>query len=164
MFREKLLTSWVGLRGAVPIVLATFPLMAGVPQAETIFNLVFFVVIASVMLQGKFLPTFARWLKLDKPLAHRARSPLEFDHTEPGIRADMVEVDVSANSTVVGKRLLELGLPRGVLVALVRRDGQYFVPDGSTVLQTDDDVLILGGREALGDAQKRFSAESHPRT
>lgn len=155
-FREKLLTSWVGLRGAVPIVLSTFPLMAGVSEAETIFNLVFFVVIASVLLQGKFLPTIARWLKLDKPLPYKSRSPLEFDHTEPGIRADMVEVEVSAESDVVGKRISELRLPHGLLVALIRREGKYFVPDGGTVLQAEDDVLVLGGTEALIEAEGRF--------
>jgi len=155
-FREKVLTAWVGLRGAVPIVLATFPLMARVPQAETIFNLVFFVVIASVLLQGKLLPTVARWLRLDKPLEYRARPPLEFDHTESGIRADMVEVEVSADSAAVGKRILELGLPRGLLVALIRRNGEYLVPDGGTVLQAGDDVLVLGGKEALRDVEGRL--------
>lgn len=158
-FREKVLTAWVGLRGSVPIVLATFPLMAGVSQAETIFNLVFFVVIASVLLQGKLLPTFARWLRLDKPLEYRARPPLEFDHTEPGIRADMVEVEVSSDSAAVGKRILELDLPHGLLVALIRRNEEYLVPDGGTVLQANDDVLVLGGKEALKDIERRLGPQ-----
>ena len=160
--REKALTAWVGLRGAVPIVLATFPLMAGVSKAETVFNLVFFVVITSVLLQGKFLPLVAKWLKLDKPMAYRARAPLEFDHTEPGIRADMVEVEVSAHSAAVGKPILELGLPRGLLVALIRRNAEYFVPDGGTVLKANDDVLVLGGKEALSGAERLFRSRQEP--
>ncbi|MER3425304.1 MAG: potassium/proton antiporter, partial [Nitrospiraceae bacterium] len=63
-FKEKLLISWGGLRGAVPIILATFPLIAGIPQAEMIFNLVFFIVLTSVLLQGTALPLVARWLGL----------------------------------------------------------------------------------------------------
>jgi potassium/hydrogen antiporter len=70
-WREKAMVSWVGLRGAVPIILATFPLLAGLPQAETIFNLVFFIVITSVLLQGTTLPRAARWLGVDAPLALR---------------------------------------------------------------------------------------------
>lgn len=150
--REKVLVSFVGLRGAVPIVLAMFPLMAGVNRSEEIFNLVFFVVIASVLLQGKFLPTLAKRLKLDNPVDHY-RPPLEFEHTEPGIGADMVELTVSSRSEVVGKRILELNLPHGMLIALIRRNGQYFIPNGGTVLEAKDRVLVLGGMGLLKDTE-----------
>jgi cell volume regulation protein A len=75
-FKEKLLISWVGLRGAVPIILGTFPLIGGVPQAEMIFNLVFFIVLTSVLLQGTSLPLVARWLGLDAPLARDSAASL----------------------------------------------------------------------------------------
>lgn len=77
-WREKAMVSWVGLRGAVPIILATFPLLAGVPQADTIFNLVFFIVLTSVLLQGTTLPLVARWLDVDAPLPVRRQYPLAF--------------------------------------------------------------------------------------
>jgi len=148
-WRQKLLTCWVGLRGSVPIVLATFPLMAGLPQADMIFNLVFFVVITSVLLQGKSLPLVARWLGVDQPLHRRARPPLEFERTEPGIRASMAEIVVSPGASTSGKRVIDLGLPRGALVVLVDRNGEYFIPNGGTVLQPGDVAMVLGDENAL---------------
>lgn len=151
--REKLLISWVGLRGAVPIVLAMFPLMAGISRSEGIFNLVFFVVIVSVLLQGKFLPVIANWLNLGNPLDREYRSPLEFEHTEPGIQADMIEIGVSSSSEAVGKRLLELNMPHGMLIALIRREGEYFIPDGGTALMAKDRVLVLGDKKSLSQVE-----------
>ena len=72
--KEKTMVAWVGLRGAVPIILATFPLLAGIPQATTIFNLVFFIVLTSVLLQGTSIPLVARWLGVDEPLQPRMES------------------------------------------------------------------------------------------
>ncbi len=162
-FREKVLVSWVGLRGAVPIVLSMFPLMAGVARAEQVFNLVFFVVIASVLLQGKLLPRIAEWLKLNDTYSPRSRPPLEFEHTEPGIRADMVDIAISPLSEVVGKRLLELQLPHGVLVTLVQKEsGEFFIPDGGTVLQANDHVLVLGESQYLEEVRRRIAIEKVP--
>src|SRR5690606_8260804 len=76
--REKLMVAWVGLRGAVPIILATFPLLARVPQADLFFNLVFFIVLTSVLLQGTSIPFIARWLRVDAPFKRKFHSPLEF--------------------------------------------------------------------------------------
>ena len=160
--RERLLVSWVGLRGAVPIVLATFPLMAGVARAEMIFNLVFFVVLASVLLQGASLPKVARWFRLDKPAGHRPPPPLEFEHTAPGLHADLTEVAVSPDSAERGKRLRELHLPHGVLITLLRRKEQYLVPDGTTVLQEGDVLLVLGGRDAIAALRARLDPDDTP--
>lgn len=160
--REKLLTSWVGLRGSVPIVLATFPMMAGVSRADTIFNLVFFVVITSVLLQGKSLPLVARWLGLDRPLQRRPRPPLELDRTEQSIRATMAEVVISPDSSTADKRIIELGLPRGALVVLVSRGGEYFVPNGGTVLQPNDVALVLGDEDAINAAQRLLHPQEKP--
>jgi cell volume regulation protein A len=148
--REKLLTSWAGLRGAVPIVLATFPMTAGVPRAEMIFNLVFFVVIASVLLQGRSLTRVARWLGLDRPIESKPRMPLEFDRTEQGLRTSMMELVVSPESPAVGRPLIHLKLPAGVLVAMIQRSGEYLVPNGGTEFQPGDVVLVLGEKEPLG--------------
>ena len=158
--REKLLISWVGLRGSVPIVLATFPMMAGLPRANMIFNLVFFVVITSVLLQGKSLTLVAKWLKLDRPLQHRPRPPLEFDRTEQSIRTSMAEVIVAPDSTAAGKRIVEMGLPDGALVVLVSHNGKYFVPNGGTVLQPNDVALVLGNDKVL-EATRQFLHPQH---
>ncbi len=160
--RERILTCWVGLRGAVPIVLATFPMMAGLPRAQGVFNLVFFVVITSVLLQGKSLPQAARWLRLDKPLRKRARPPLEFDRTEQSARTSMVEILVDEESPAAGKRIIDLRLPRGALVVRVSRGGECFVPDGGTVLQPDDVALVLGNKETLNAVQQLLRPEQEP--
>jgi cell volume regulation protein A len=152
--REKLLVSWAGLRGAVPIVLATFPMTAGIPQAEMIFNLVFFVVIASVLLQGTSLTRVAGWLGLALPIESKPRMPLEFDRTEQGLRTSMVELVVSPNSPAAGKPIIHLRLPTGVLVAMVQRNGEYIVPNGGTEFQPGDVVLVLGEKESLGIARR----------
>jgi len=152
--REKLLVSWAGLRGAVPIVLATFPMTAGIPEAEMIFNLVFFVVIASVLLQGTSLTRVARWLGLDRPIASKPRMPLEFDRTEGTLRTSMVELVISPDSPAAGRQIIDLKLPSGVLVAMVQRNGEYLVPNGGTEFQPGDVVLVLGEKESLDIARR----------
>jgi cell volume regulation protein A len=74
-FKEKIMVSWVGLRGAVPVILATFPLLAGVPKADMIFNVVFFIVLTSVLLQGTLIPTVARWLDMAAPVPAKPKHP-----------------------------------------------------------------------------------------
>jgi cell volume regulation protein A len=147
-FREKAMASWVGLRGAVPIILATFPLLAGVPQAETIFNLVFFIVLTSVLLQGTSLPLLARWLKVDTTVPFKPKYPLEFVSTG-NIKSDLVEVEVPLDSGAAGKQIVELGLPNEVLIVLISRNGNFVVPRGSTLLQTGDRMLVLADEEGV---------------
>jgi cell volume regulation protein A len=140
---EKLLVSWVGLRGAVPIVLATFPSVAGVPHPELYFNVVFFVVLTSVLLQGTSIPLVARWLGLQAPMTRRREYPLEYVSTGKS-RNDLVEVPVHEASPVVGRQIVELGLPRSALIVLLSRDDDFIVPRGGTVLQAGDVMLVLG--------------------
>jgi len=147
-WRKVVMVGWVGLRGAVPIILATFPLLAGIPEANNIFNLVFFVVLTSVLIQGSTIPQMARWLRVAAPLPARRRSPLVFEPTE-GIRGDLVEIDLPAGSSGVGRRLVNLGLPPGTLMVLVGREQRFFVPDGSTVLEAGDTLFVLCTAEAL---------------
>jgi cell volume regulation protein A len=140
--REKAMIAWVGLRGAVPIILATFPLLAGVPQATMIFNLVFFIVLTSVLLQGTSIPLVARWLQVDEPLQRRLETSPVWDAPSE-LKSGLIEVTIPQASTAVGKRLLDLGLPKHALVILIGRKGQCFVPDGSTVLEADDSLLVF---------------------
>lgn len=146
---DKAMVGWVGLRGAVPIILATFPLLAGIPAAGIIFNLVFFIVLTSVLLQGTSIPLVARWLGVDEAVRIRPRAPLEFEPTQ-GISGDLVEIEISADSAVVGKQIVELGLPAGALFVLIGRDEKFVVPGGNTVLQAGDSILLLADDDSLG--------------
>jgi cell volume regulation protein A len=149
--REQLMVSWAGLRGAVPIVLATYPLIAGAPGARTIFNLVFFVVFISVLLQGTTIPLVSRWMGVSAPLAKRFRYPIEFNPTE-GSRSELVEVTVPSESRVVGRSLVELALPGGALIVLIRRGDDVLVPRGATQIEANDKLLVL----AEGDGLQRL--------
>lgn len=146
--RQKLMISWVGLRGSVPIVLATFPLMAGLDQDHFIFNLVFFVVITSVLLQGTTIPLVARWLGVDAPLVRQRRYPIEF---EGSAKMDMQLTDfiVPYGSGAAGRSILSLAFPRDCLITMVVRGEQYVMPTGDTVLEEGDVLLILTNSETL---------------
>jgi cell volume regulation protein A len=145
---EKLVVSWVGLRGAVPIVLATFPLLAGTPHAAAIFNIVFFIVISSVLLQGTTIPLVARWLGVQADKPHEFHYPHEFT---PNVSANsrLIELTVGDGSAAAGRAIMELGLPTGALVVSIRRDGQSLVPGGGTVLEAGDRVLALAEDELM---------------
>jgi cell volume regulation protein A len=147
--REKLLVSWVGLRGAAPIVLATFPLLAGIEKADTIFNVVFFVVVVSVLVQGVSIPFVARWLKVNSPWRMKRRPPLEFERTE-GVEAELLEFIIPFGGSAVGKAVYELGLPQDSLVILVCRNEQFIVVRGNTRLDGGDVVWALVSKKSLG--------------
>jgi len=147
--------SWVGLRGAVPIVLATFPMMAGVARSETMFNVVFFVVIASALFQGKTLMPLARLLKLDGPLPDKPKYPLEFDKTEH-TRSEMRELPIPPGSPAAGRPVSELQLPAGSLILLVNRRQDFLVPRGTTVLQEQDTLLVLAEPEMFDQINARL--------
>jgi cell volume regulation protein A len=145
--REKTLVAWVGLRGAVPIVLATFPLLAGVPSADDLFDLVFFVVLASVALQGPSIPAVARWLGVEAPPDER---PQEVPPVMAGSpRGRLEEMQVGAASGAVGRRILDLGIPRGALVVLLRRGDEVIIPDGGTGLHEGDRLVVLADESIL---------------
>jgi cell volume regulation protein A len=144
---ERTMVAWTGLRGAVPIVLATFPLLAGVPGADHVFHLVFFVVLSSVLLQGTSIPFVARWLGLDEP---EPRAPGLLGPLVSGsLREELAELLVSPDSPVAGRPVVDLGFPEGALIVLMRRQGESLVPGGTTVLRAGDTLLVLADREAL---------------
>jgi potassium/hydrogen antiporter len=140
--RQKALISWVGLRGAVPIVLATFPAVAGLPDAELYFNVVFFVVLASVLIQGTTISLAARYLGLEAPAARKREYPLEYVSRGTS-RNDLVEIEISADSPVTGKQVVELRLPGNALIVLLSRGDDFVVPRGATRLQAGDVILLL---------------------
>jgi len=157
-WREKTFVSWVGLRGAVPIILATFPLLAGTPKADVIFNIVFFIVLTSVLFQGTTIPLMAKILNVDAPPQNKKVYPIEFEHTGD-IDASLEDVIVPYNSAVVGQPIFQIKLAQGCLVVLISRDDKFFIPNGLTVLTGGDVLLVLANKEDLQKLQGILSRQ-----
>jgi cell volume regulation protein A len=151
------MVGWVGLRGAVPIVLATFALEAGVEGAQTIFDVVFFVVVVSVLLQGTTIPTVARWLRVTGPMPAAPAYPIE-SVAHPHVGAALHEVDVPDGSAVVRRRVFELGLPPDVLIVLIDREGEVIVPRGETVVVGGDRLMVLADLDDLAVVRRVVGA------
>ncbi len=151
---DKLFVSWVGLRGAAPIILATFPLLAGVNHAGDLFNLVFFVVLASVLLQGPSIPFAARKLGVDAPVQSKPKFPLEPNPVE-GFRSQLKEIAIPAGSAFEGKAIVELGLPEKFLVILIARENDFLIPSGGTILQQGDTMLVIADSDDFQSVAER---------
>lgn len=144
-WRERALMTIGGLKGAVPIVLATFPLTAGVQGADLIFDIVFFVVLVSVLLQGiSLLPAVHR---LGFQEQRPAWAPVAEAVPLEGIGVDLVELNVTADMFLVGQRLADVAVPEGSIVTAVVRDDAVIVPSGSTEIRHDDVLLITTQRD-----------------
>lgn len=157
-WRGSAFLSWAGLRGAVPIVLATIPLSAGTPGAEKLFDAVFVLVIIYTLLQASTLAPAARLLRVTAPgeaaELHVETAPLE------NMGADLLQVDVPPGSRLAGVHIDELRLPVGAAVTLVVRDGAGFVPGPDTRLRTGDALLIVATAAARDVAERRLRAVS----
>ena len=140
--RKKWYISWVGLRGAVPIVFATYPLLAGVDKADMIFNIVFFISITSLIIQGTTLSPIARWLHVSLPMHVKPKTPNDL-MLRDGIKSELVELELPADSDAVGKRIVELGFPKRSIIAMIKRGENYVTPNGSTILEPLDTLIIL---------------------
>jgi cell volume regulation protein A len=150
-FREKLFISWVGLRGAVPIILATYPLIAGLPSSEMIFNVVFFISATSVLLQGMTLATVARWLHVYVPDKIRRRSQLEIELSD-GTKSELTEIILHEHSPCLGKPIVELHFPPNALIVMIKRNNKFITPNGATELQAGDKLTIMAeDRHALDE-------------
>jgi cell volume regulation protein A len=147
-WRELVLIAWAGLRGAVPIVLATFPLTTGHPDGSLIFDLVFFVVIVSVAVQGPTITPLARALGLaaEPPAATAAIVPLDV------AAADVIEIELEPSAPVVGHRLKDVPMPAGMRVSVLVRDRETVIPDGDTELAPGDLLVVVADVELEGEA------------
>jgi len=150
-FKEKSFISWVGLRGSVPIILSTFPVIAGIDNSMMLFNLIFFMTITSALVQGWSIPFVARIHGLDSDEKKEIKMPLEIS-TEVKTKNDLVDVIIPFNSSIAGKNLAELNFPEGSLITVIFRDNEYIVPSGSTSLEEGDVVLILLNKENRNEA------------
>jgi cell volume regulation protein A len=152
---ERLLLGWAGLRGAVPIVLATFPVLDGVPHARSFFNIVFFVVLASTLVQGVTFDPLAKRLRLttSEPALPR---PLVEVGTVRRLGAEVVEFPVRDGDCIAGRLVNELGLPREALVNVIVREDQALLPRGSTTIESGDRLHIMVRQRVRADVEGLF--------
>ncbi|GHF96693.1 K+/H+ antiporter [Streptomyces thermodiastaticus] len=155
-WREQTLMSWAGLRGAVPIILATIPMVNGVDASGRIFNIVFVLVVVYTLVQGPTLPWLARRLRIgeQQPASDLGieSAPLE------RLRGHLLSVAIPEGSRMHGVEVNELRLPAGSAVTLVVRDGKSFVPLPSTVLRRGDELLVVATDPVREAAERRLRA------
>jgi cell volume regulation protein A len=155
-WREETLMSWAGLRGAVPIILATIPMVNGVEASRRIFNIVFVLVVVYTLVQGPTLPWLARALRLGEG-PETADLGIESAPLER-LRGHLLSVTIPENSRMHGVEVNELRLPAGAAVTLVVRDGRSFVPLPTTVLRRDDELLVVATDPVREAAERRLRA------
>ena len=147
--RSTLFVSWVGLRGAVPIIFATYPVVSGIEGASVIFNVVFFITILSLVTQGTTISRVARALGLSTPMPKTGN---EFGVELPEeIDSDLRDMTVTAELLRHGNTLKEMNLPNGTLVMIVKRGQEYLIPNGSLQLREGDKLLLIAEKKSSSD-------------
>ncbi len=136
--KDKLLVSWVGFRGVASIVFATYPLIAGLSVADEIFNIVFFVALVSVLVQGTLFIPIAK--KLD--LVGEEETVLKTFNDYEEFAAELLEVNIDKNSKMVGKAIEDMNIPRDILIIMVRRGEKIITPNGATVIKANDTIVF----------------------
>lgn len=139
--RRRFYISWVGLRGAVPIVFATYPLLAGIDKANMIFNIVFFISVTSVLIQGTTLSVVAKWLKVALPEKEKPVSEVDYFAVESP-KSNLQEFTISPDYFAVNKRIVDLNFPKDAFIVIIQRKDQYLRPGGSTVIEAGDILSV----------------------
>ena len=150
--KSRIFTSWVGLRGAVPIIFATYPVVAGIDGSDQIFNIVFFITLVSLIFQGSTISWFAKRLKLDLPMEKEGN---DFGVELPDeIDTSLTDLTVTDGMLANGAKLADMKLPKGTLVMIIKRGSNYIVPNGSIELQTGDKLLLISDTSKDTDSKK----------
>ena len=154
--REKTFISWVGLRGAVPIILATFPLIMGIENSDLIFNLVFFVVLTSSLVQGWSLKYIAKQLGLAIFVKKSKQIPIEFT-PDSDLDTELIDIVIDKNSKIINKQIIELNFPTDSRIILIWRNNNSIVPSGGTTFEVNDRLLVLVNKENRDTVNQIFS-------
>ncbi|MBJ7881188.1 potassium/proton antiporter [Gelidibacter salicanalis] len=153
--RRRFYISWVGLRGAVPIVFATYPLLAGIEKANMIFSIVFFISVTSILIQGTTLSVLAKWLNVGLP--EKSKIINEIDQLLLDLpKSSLQEFNVLSNFFAVNKRIVDLNFPKSAFIIMIKRDNQFIRPGGSTEIKSEDILMVLADDE--GDYLKVHEA------
>ncbi|MNQ50089.1 K(+)/H(+) antiporter NhaP [compost metagenome] len=160
--RRRFYISWVGLRGAVPIVFATYPLLAGIEKANMIFNIVFFISVTSVLIQGTTLTVVAKWLNVALPEKIKPASESEnFILDIP--KSTLQEIKILPDFYAVNKRIVDLNFPKSAFIVLIKRNGEYIRPGGSTEIKAKDTLMVLGDhQEDFAKVNDSLDKQFHP--
>ncbi|PYZ91958.1 potassium/proton antiporter [Salipaludibacillus keqinensis] len=156
--KEKLFLSWAGLRGAVPIVLATFPIVAGLENGQLFFNVVFFIVLTSTLIQGSTISFFAKKLNLTGPVKDTPHHSMELISMGKA-NAEMVQFKTNKDSAIVGKKLHELSFPQKANISAIVRDETLITPYGETEIKEGDFLYILVALRYKVDLKKVLEAK-----
>lgn len=162
-FKDRLFVSWVGLRGAVPIIFAITCRAAGVPHSDLMFNIVFLCTLVSLVVQGTTLPLMARWLGVsEEPEAPARVASSDFDIDFPEeIKSANTEIEITESMLKLGDRLMDLRLPDNTLAIMVKRGENFFVPTGKTTLHPGDRLMVLSDDQtALDKTLQRLGANT----
>lgn len=144
-FKSKMFISWVGLRGAVPILFATYPVISDVPNSHVIFNIVFFITIVSLIVQGTTIPFMAKKLDLDQEMEKVGN---DFGIVFPEeIDSKLWDVEITENMLLNGHRLMDMQLPKGILVIMIKREERYIIPNGDAEILLGDKLLLVSAPE-----------------
>lgn len=145
--KRRFYISWVGLRGAVPIVFATYPLLAGIEKADMIFNIVFFISVTSILIQGTTLSIVAKWLNVALPESEI--KPQDVDKFLDEVpKSSIQEINVSEYSSCINKRIVDLNFPKSAFIVMILRNGTFIRPGGSTEIEANDKLTVLADNQS----------------
>ncbi len=160
--KARLFVSWVGLRGAVPIIFATYPVIAKIPGSNQLFNIVFFITLLSLVIQGMSISTMARWLKLDLP---EEKEGNEFGVELPDeIDSTLKDMTLTEETLQNGNRLMDMNIPKGTLVMLVKRGNEFIIPNGQVELKVGDKLLFISDKNEKDPTSTLISQEHNPKS